>query len=183
MKNKMGKGLWIMLSIGLFILVLAGIGAGYMKEKQQQEQLNEELGTAQSEVAILAQSKLPAQKATAETQLEQTQTQLTEIKNQFNVPMVSTDVFQTLTDAATKEKVKIVTMTSSGDESVTMNTLPFNQLKINMIVIGNISDIYNFIKKLESIFPSAVLEPVTITGEEAQSTATMGLTIYSFAEE
>ena len=186
MKLGMSKRLLVILSVGIFFTGVAGFGAAYLNQVQEQKQLTGELTLARSQIAGISPEKILTQQSANRDQLTQYETKISDAKAQLTVPLVVTDIFQQLLATANSTRVGMTTIGSSAEKDTLVGKLPYKALSVDFAVAGSARDIYQFVDAVSTGFETGVLNTLDVSIPAAggsKSAATMRLTIYSYRGE
>lgn len=171
---KLGKTSWLILGAGIFIIVFASLGTINSQRLQERSQLNEELAIAEARLNKLQLTELSSNKERLEMQLEQTISQFEAAKATLTQPTIAIDVSDNLYRIAEAAGVEITEISSTGLtngdlEGITTSVLPFTTT-----VEGNVSNLINFVTRLNADFMTGVVKSVEITSPNATSSNTTG---------
>ena len=166
---KISKTSWLILGAGIFVIAFASLGLINSQRLQEQSQLNEELSLAKIRLDKLQSEELASDKESLEMQLEQTISQFEAAKATLSQPNLAIDVSDNLYSIAEACDVEISEISSTGLmnddlENITTSALPFSTT-----VNGNVSNLINFVAKLNSDFVTGVVKSVQITTSNAVS--------------
>lgn len=171
---KLGKTSWLILGAGIFVIVFASLGTINSQRLQERSQLNEELAIAVARLNKLQLAELSSNKERLEMQLEQTISQFEAAKATLTQPTIAIDVSDNLYRIAEAAGVEITEISSTGLtngdlEGITTSVLPFTTT-----VEGNVSNLINFVTRLNADFMTGVVKSVEITSPNATSSNTTG---------
>ena len=181
---KLGKTSWLLLSIGVFIIPLASLGTIHSQQVHQQNQLKEELASAELKLKGFQLEQLPYQQEELETRLSQTISQSEAAKSMLSPPIDNIAISSIVFDIAEAYGVAVIEIVSSGLTSDNLEGIPFSVLSFTVMVEGGIPGLVSFITRLNSDFTTGVVKLVKIgipetTGEEKAS-ANIQLVIYTY---
>lgn len=187
MKIGMSKRLLSILSVGIFVTGVAGFGAAYMNQVQEQKQLTEELTVVQSKTAGISSEKILAQKSVNQDQLTQYEAQIADTKAKLTTSLVVTDVFQKLLVTANNTNTGFTVIGSSPETDAVIGAVPYRALSLDFAVAGDAPDIYKFVDAVSTSFATGVLKTLNMSipkaTEGSKTVANMRLTIYSYRGE
>ncbi len=166
---KLGKASWLILGAGIFVIAFGSLGAINSQRLQEQRQLNEELAIVEVRLNKLQLEELSSNKESLEMQLEQTISQFEAAKATLTQPTIAIDVSDNLYRIAGAAGVEITEISSTGLmngdlEGITTSVLPFTTT-----VEGNVSNLINFVTRLNADFMTGVVKSVEITSPNATS--------------
>jgi len=181
---KLTKTSWILLTVGVFVIVFASLGVVLYQRLNQQSHLEDELKLAQQKLNVVQLEPLSQQRAELEEQLYEIVSESEDAKAALSQTVTSTAVSDRLFDIAATYDVTITELSSTGLaaeelEGVTCSALPFSGR-----VEGDLSDIVNFVVRLNNDLSTGVVRSVAInvppTPNGENSTASLTLVIYSY---
>jgi len=178
------KTSWLLLTIGVFTIAFAGLGAVRYQQVQQQNQLNEELTLAQQELEGFQLEQLFSRQAGLERQLDQATSQFEAVKAVFSHPIKSVDAYSILFDIAEAYDLEVTEMTSPGPASGSLEGITCSIISLTARVEGDVSNLVSFVTKLNSQLATGVVKSITITVPETDSgekpSANIQLVIYTY---
>ena len=181
---KLSKTSWLLLTIGIFTMTLASLGAVRYQQVNQQNQLNEQLTLSEAKLVGFQLEQLSSQKGELEKQLSQATSQLETSKAMLSQSIGSVATSGILFDTAEAYGVEVIELSSAGLVSEELEGVPCSVLSLTAVVEGDISDLIDFITELNDDFTTGVVQsveisiPETIGGEE--SSANIHLVIYTY---
>ncbi len=181
---KLTKKSWLLLTLGVFVITFASLGAIQSQQVRQQKRLNEELALAELRLEGFQLEQLSAQQEVLEEQLKQTISQSETTKTILSQSIGSITSSSTLFDIAQAYGVEVTEFSSSGLASGDLDGIPCSVLTLNARVEGDISDLISFIMKLNSELTTGVVKSVEISmseaTSEAKSSANIQLVLYTY---
>ena len=184
---KLGKTSWLLLTIGVFIIPLAGLGAVRYQQVIQQNQLNEELTSAELKLNGFQLEKLSNQQGELENQLSQTESQLEAAKAILSQPLGSIATSNILFDVAEACGVTVTEISSSGWASDVLEVIPCSVLSLTARVEGDVPKLVSYITRLNGDLTTGVVKSVEIiileTTSEEKASANIQMVIYSYQDQ
>lgn len=187
MKKVLSKRLVMIVCAGVFFVALIGLGAAYLAQVHEQEQLSEKLASLVKQTAGISTETISYQQSADKDRITQFEKKVTDAREQYTVPLVVSDIFQELLAVAAKTEVGITDINSTALTGTAITGVSFQTMSIDFIVAGSASDIYGFVDTVSQTFISGVLKTLKIDIKEddagrptAGSAANMRLTIYSY---
>lgn len=181
---KLGKTSWLLLTIGVFIIMFAGLGIVRYQQVQQQNQLNEELTLAQQELDQMQLEQLSYQQERLERQLSQTLSRQETAKTRLSQPIESIATSSTLFDIATACGVEVTQISLSGVGNADLEDIPCSVQTFTAKVEGDVPGLVNFVTKLNDNIATGVVKSVAISipeiTSETKASANIQLIIYAY---
>ena len=181
---KLSKTSLLILSAGIFIVVLATLGvtrSGQMKEK---ETLSENLSLALTRLDNIEVTNLNVQLTELREQLQESQEQLTEAKDRLRQTVISVDVTDKLYEIAEYYGVTITIMGTTVIQEMPFNGVTCSLISLNAQVIGSLSDIIDFIQGMNNNYTTGFIRSTQIEVDddiEANgSKANINMIVYSY---
>ena len=166
---KISKKTLLIIAIGVFVIVAAGLYTVYSKQVKEQNQLNEQLASTQSRLSIVNLEKLSSQQAELEQQLSLATSQFEAVKAIFSQPVGSITVTDSLFDIARVHGVVVTEMTSPGLANDSLEEITYSVLALTARVEGNVPALVRFVAALNSYLTTGVVKSVIITIPETDS--------------
>jgi len=180
---KLSKTSWLLLAIGAFIIILAGLGTVRSQQVRQQNQLNDELALAQLKLEAVQLEQLAQRQGELERHLSQTTSQIQAARTILSQPVGSIDASSTLFDTAEACGVEVTEISSSGRTSEELEGIPCSVLTLTARVEGDVLDLVSFITKLNGDLRNGVVKSVEISipemTTEEKSSANIQLVVYT----
>jgi len=181
---KLSKTSWLLLAIGAFIIILAGLGAFRFQQVRQQNQLNEELVLAQLKLKAVQLEQLAQRQGELERHLSQTTSQFQAARTTLSQPVGSIGASSTLFDIAEACGAEVTEISSSGRTSEELEGIPCSVLTLTARVEGDVPNLVSFITELNSYLRNGVVKSVEISipemTSEEKSSANIQLVVYSY---
>lgn len=180
---KLSKTSWLLITIGVFVIVLVGLSVIRSQQVNQQNQMNEELNTAELKLNGLQTESLSQRRAELEQKLSQVTSQSETARKALSQPLGSIDVSDFLFDIAEANSVNITVLNSPGLASTELTGVTCTVLPLSASVKGNLADLASFITQLNEDLANSVIGSVTINVPEASKespSASIELVIYTY---
>lgn len=166
---KLSKTSWLILTIGIFVIIFAGLGVVRFQQVQQQNQLLEESTLAEQELDGVQLEQLSSRKTELERQLDQATSQFEAVKAIFSQPIKSVAASSILFDIAEAHDVEITEMSSLGPDSDSLEGIDCSVISLTAKVEGDVTNLVGFIIKLNSQLATDVIRSITVTVPEMDS--------------
>lgn len=181
MKNlKLSKASWLILSTGLIIVVLAGLGLTRSQQIQKQTELEEELSINEMRLNKLNIEQLQQQHDELQEQLDENTIQLNEVKYGLRATVESIDVTDKFFVIASECDVIVNSTSSSSISNDDLKGINCSVILLNASVSGELSDIINFIISLNHDYTTGYIKSFQISIGEENSSASIQMIVYSY---
>lgn len=181
---KFTKTSWLLIVIGAFIIILAGLGVVRYQQVYQQNQMNEKLALNQSGLEQIRLEPLSAREGELEEQLGQTTSQFEAVKAILSQPIESVTVSTTLFDIIEAYGLEVTQMASSNLAGGGLEGISCSGISLTAKVEGDVNDLINFTTELNSYFATSIVKSITITipetASEEKASADIQLVIYTY---
>ena len=147
---KLSKTSWLILSAGLFVVVLAGLGMTRSQQLQQLSTSTDQLQIATARLNKLDTAGLKAQAATLEQQVTVGKSDLQDAISRLNKSVVSADVAEEFYNIADSSGVTVKSFTSSPISSNHLQGIPVSATNISGAVSGTLQQVIAFISNLNT---------------------------------
>ena len=168
-RMKLSKISWLILLAGVFIVVLAGLGLTRSQQLQEQTRLDEELGITETRLNNLQVTDLRQQQEQLQERLDERITELAEAKDRLRWPIESIDVTDEFFSIAHYCDVKVMHLATSTIATEELEGLQCSVISLSASVVGEVSDLINFVISLNSDFTTGIVESVSISNPEASA--------------
>lgn len=185
MKNlKLSKTSWLILSAGIFLVMLAGLGITRSGQIKQQDKLAADLSTSQLRLDKLDTTQLKLQSDELQQQLTDSQQQLIGAKDKLRQKINSVDVTDKLFEVANYYSVNVTIMGTTSIAQQPYQGIPCSVISVSASADGMLSDIINFIDGLNNNFSTGYVESaqmqVADSSSNDTSSASISLIVYSY---
>jgi len=185
MKNlKLSKTSWLILSAGVFIVVLVGLGLTRSQQIQEQTGLDEELSVTQKRLDNLQITELQEQQEQLQQRVDEREEELDEIKDRLRQPIASVDVTDEVFQIAEYSNVTIMSLSTTPISGGKLGGVSMSTISVVMSVTGHSSDVINFVINLNHGLTTGVVQMATISIPEDEveelSSASLNIIVYSY---
>jgi hypothetical protein len=181
---KLTKTSWLILSIGIFIVVVASLGITRSQQLQERDQLDEKLSVAEMRLSKLQVRELREQQEELQKRLDERETRLMTAKDSLQQPVESIDVTDEFFAIAQYCGVKVMNISSSGIKSEKLGRIACSVISLNAVVDGEVSDLISFVIKLNSDFTTGVVQSAQIsipkTDCKDEPSASIQMVVYAY---
>ncbi len=196
------KSTLISLAVGIFVIMVAGLGVVYFGQGQEQSRLNEELSLAQLNMLKLegypAQlQQLVSQHKELENKLTQTESQINTAKASLDQSLGSIEASGALFEIADTSNVEVTEISSPGINTTTLEGITLSSIRLIVTAEGEVFDLIDFVYNWTKQYPTGVVQsvemtiPKTIAGElepeveeeEKMPSVIVNILIYSYTED
>ncbi|MFA5308084.1 MAG: hypothetical protein WC370_01180 [Dehalococcoidales bacterium] len=152
----------IILSAGIFVVVLAGLGITRSGQVKEQGKLGTDLSAYQMRVNNMDTTQFQIQMEELTQQLEDTEQQLAEVKNKLRQQINSVDVTDKLYEIAAYYGVEVTVMGTSQIGSDNYQGVPCAVISLRATAAGELTDIIDFIAGMNNNFSTGFIQSVQI---------------------
>jgi hypothetical protein len=186
---KLSKTSWLILSAGVFLVVLAGLGLTRSQQMNEQTKLDDELGLYEKRLGMLQTEALSQQLENLRGKVEEGEAQLKEAKARLNQSVVSVDVTDEFFKIAEYCSVNITNMSTTVISQIRYEGVDFSTISLAANVVGNEENVINFVNSLNNSYVTGNVQSAQISiaeateGEEVSSSdtnATLSMIVYSY---
>ena len=182
---KLSKVSWLILSAGVFVVILAGLGITHAQQSEEETRLADELLTVEMRLNNVNVSQLQQQYEELQAQVEDSENQLDAVKDRLQQSIESVDVTERFFVIADNCDVEVVNInTTAISEDMLLDTIGCISISITAAVTGDLNDIIDFIISLNSGFATGYVRTSQISipedTSENVSTAGVQMTVYSY---
>ena len=181
---KLTKTSWLILSIGIFVVVVAGLGLTRSQQFKEKGQLDEELSIAEKRLNKLPVKDLREQEEELQKRLDESTMQLMAVKDSLRQPVESIDVTDEFFAVAHYCDVEIMSISSSSLKSDKLGDVACSMISLSAHVTGEVSNLINFIIKLNNDFTTGLVKSAQMsipeTVYEGQASASIQMVVYAY---
>ena len=159
---KLSKKSLLVITAGIFVIALIGLGMVHYQQVQQHNQLNEELTLAQMKLNGFQLAQLSDQQGELEEQLSQATSQFEAVKAMLSQPVGNIAASSILFDFAEAHELEVTEMTSSGPVTENLEEVTCSVISLTAKVEGDVHNLVSFVAKLNSHFTTGVVKSVEI---------------------
>ncbi len=181
---KLSKTSWLILSIGIFVVVLAGLGLTRSQQLQAQGQLGEELGVAEMRLNKLGVEELHLKQEDLQRQLDERIAELAGAKDKMRQTVESINVTDEFFEIAQSCYVEIDSISSSNIKSDKLGNINCSVITLDALVEGEVSNIIDFAIKLNNDFTTGIVESARISipeiTDEEEPKISVDMVVYTY---
>jgi hypothetical protein len=181
---KLSKTSWIFLSIGIFVVVIGSLGLARSKQLRDQAEMGDELNIAEMRVSNLQVKELNQRQEELQEKLDESIVQLEAAEESLRQPIASIDVTDEFFAIAYSCGVEVTNISSSSISSEDLEGIPCSKITINAMVTGKVSNLINFIIRLNNDFTTGIVNSayMNIMSEESnkEPSMTVMMVIYTY---
>lgn len=185
---KLSKTSMLILSAGIFIVVLASLGLTRSQQVQEQTKLDEELSITEVRLSNVQIAQLLQQQAELQAQIDESTIQLTEAKNRLRQTVESIDVTDEFFSIAHDCDVLINNISTTTITTEELEGVNCSLIAIDSLVTSDVSNLIDFVISLNTDYTTGVVKSVQIsipeTSEESEGcerpSAVVRMVVYSY---
>jgi len=185
---KIGRTARWILTIGILAILLGGLGANYVRQIAEQNELNANIAQAQQDFRKYDKyaAEYAAEREELKTRLSQANSSIAALQAEFESPTKSIEISDALFEAAEDANVTITRLTSSLPEDKELNGISYRIFTLSIAAEGELVALLNFGNKISEGFSAAAIESVKISVPEVEEESeekpsiTLGLKIYAY---
>ena len=166
-KLKLSKIAWLILSAGVFVVVLAGLGFTYSGQKTEQKNLKEEFET--SKIRLEKTQDIGVQQQQLDQlkeRLVDSQSRLAEARDKLLQAILSVDVVEKFFQIAESNNVMVMNIGTTKIQTTTVNGVECSRIAINCMIEGELLDIIDFIINLNENYITGYVVSAQISVSE-----------------
>ena len=181
---KLSKTSWLILSAGLFVVVLAGLGITRSQQLQEQKKLEEDLSLSQKSLDKIQVTDLRQQSDEIQQRMQDEQFQLDEAKKRLNQTVISVDVTDEFFSIAEYCNVVVEGMGTTPIQPNQYENIGLSTTALHVEVTGELPDLINLVTSLNNDFTTGLVKSFQITippsSENRTPSANVQMLIYSY---
>lgn len=162
-KLKLSKTSWLILSAGIFMVVLAGLGLTRSQQIQEQATLEEELSINEMRLNQFNVAQLQQQRDELRGVIDDNTIRLNEAKYGLRATVESIDVTDEFFVIASDCDVLVTSISSSSIGSDVLNGIGCATISLNACVSGELENIIDFIISLNHDYATGYVKSVQIS--------------------
>ena len=153
MKNiKLSKTSWLILSAGVFLVVLAGLGLTRNQQIQEQSQVEEELVVSDMRLSKSSIVELQYRVDELSTLIEESQIEVDEAAEWLKTTVISADVTEEFYAITDYSSVNVTHFSTTPITRITMSGIGLSQTSISAQINGTLQNVIDCIVNLNSHF-------------------------------
>lgn len=168
---KLSKTSWLILSTGVFIVALAGLGLTRAEQVQEQSRVTDELTVSAATLEKLQTAELRQRIEELQVKLEENKTLVKQAQERLRQTVVSVDVLDEFYRIAAFYDITLNTVTNSRVVAEKYGGVDFSVTAISASVTGIQKDIIDFVISLNKGFKTGYVTSVqlSIEGEDLEA--------------
>ena len=174
MKLKLSKTSWLILTAGVFLVILAGLGLTRSQQVKEQTKVTGDLDLATKRLATIQTGSLGQQLQTLKTKVDESQALLDDARAHLHQTVVSVDVTDQFFQTAAYCSVNITNLTTTTIAQAKFDNVTFSTISISAAVQGEKSDIVKFIIALNDGYVTGNVQSAQVTFSSAPAGDTSG---------
>jgi hypothetical protein len=163
MKFKLSKTSWLILSAGVFLVVLAGLGLTRSQQMKEQTKVAGDLDLATKKLATVQTSSLSQQMETLKTKVDESQALLNDARAHLRQTVVSVDVTDQFFQVAAYCSVNVTTYSSTTIAQAKYDGVTFSTISLMAQVSGLKTDIVKLVLALNDSYITGNVQSAEIT--------------------
>jgi hypothetical protein len=189
---KLSKTAWLILSAGVFLVILAGLGLTRTQQLGDLSASSDELEIATMRLASLDVTDLRNRVEELQEKITLGKADLRDAVNRLDKSVISADVAEDFYDLAGENGVFVDLFTSTAISSDTLEGIPVSQTGVTARVQGTLAQVVDFIINVNTSFRTGYIRSAELhlalpddpeIDADALTNATIQMIIYSYQEE
>lgn len=180
---RLTKTSWLIIIVGGFIIILAGLGIVRSQQVNEQSELSEKLALAQAKLQAIQLDRFSHRQEELEQQLSETASQSKTGRAILSQPIGSISISAIVFDIAEANNVEITEISSSGMAQNELKGVPCLTLPLTTKVEGEVTDLVSFITQLNEDLATGAVQSLTISIPETtdkKASASIQLVVYAY---
>jgi len=184
-KIKLSKTSWLILSAGVFVFVLIGLGLTRSQQVQEQTTLDESLSMTEMRLEQLQVTHLQQQQIELQERLDDGKIELDEAKDLLRQTVLSVDVADEFFDIAASSDIDIINCSTTDIRTTNVAGVGCSSISIGASITGKSDDLIDFVINLNNGFITGTVETVSMniqdsSDNDTRSSANLHMIIYSY---
>jgi len=184
---KLSKISWLILSAGVFLVILAGLGITRSQQFQEENALTEELGLSEARLNNIQVAQLQQQNDELQQRIKDSQEQLDIVKERLHQPVESVDVTDKFFVIAENCDVLVMNLSTTTISENILGDIDCSSISISASVQGDLDDLIDFIISLNNGFATGCVRTAQIsfstTGIDEGLSSSIQMIVYSYMKE
>jgi hypothetical protein len=164
---KLSKASWLILSIGVFLVILAGLGLTRSQQMKEKTKLGDELSLYEKKIGTVQTTQLSQQLENLKGKVQESESQLKDAQAMLNQTVISVDVSDEIFKIAAYCSVNITSLSTTTIAQSKLESISISTISLNARVTGEKSNIINFITSLNNGFVTGNVASAQITFADA----------------
>jgi hypothetical protein len=167
---KLSKTSWLILSAGVFVVILAGLGVTRSQQYRDQNRMNDELSMSETRLNSIDVTDLRRQVENLQSQVEEGNTQLDEAKQRLRQTVISVDVTDELYKIAAYSGVTVMRMTTAPISPNNLEGIGLSMTSLTATATGDLDKLVDFVINLNNGFATGYLSSAQISVPSPEGT-------------
>jgi hypothetical protein len=167
---KLSKASWLILSAGIFLVVLAGLGLTRSQQMKEQSKLGDELSQYEKRLATAQTTQLTQQLENLKAKVDESQSQLKNAQARLDQTVISVDVSDEFFKVAAYCSVNITTLSTTLIAQTNYAGIPISTISLTATVTGEKKNIINFIATVNNDYITGNINSAAITFQNPPET-------------
>ena len=183
LKINLSKTSWIILSVGIFLVVLGGLGVTYSQKVKEKSKAEEDLELTNIRLDMFNISELETEKYNLEVNLANKTKQHETLSKGLVQSVISSDVTEKCYEIADESNVEIFSIGSTEIKNVKLAALECISINVQVTVTGELSDFVTYVQNINKEFSTGYISSIKIEISEVEdepNKATIQLAVYSY---
>jgi hypothetical protein len=160
---KLSKASWLILSAGVFLVVLAGLGLTISQQMTEQNKLDSDLELLEKRIEAIKTTQLTQQLENLRVQTEESQSLLKDAKARLDSTVISVDVADEFFKIAVANSVNVTSVSTSVIGQTKYGDISVSTVSLSASVTGPKQNIINFIIGLNNAYITGNIGSVQVT--------------------
>ena len=183
LKINLSKTSWIILSVGIFLVVLGGLGVTYSQKMKEKKEADEQLELTNVRLDMFNISELESEKYNLETNLASSTSRHETLSKNLVESVISSDVVDKCYEIASQSNVEVFSIGSTEIKTVKLAALDCISINVQVTVTGELPDFVTYVENLNKEFTTGYITSVKVElaeDETEDNKAAVQLAIYSY---
>ena len=160
---KLSKTSWLILSAGVFVVILAGLGVTRSQQVREQSRMNDEMGISATRLDKIDVTALKRQLEDLNQKVEGGQAQLDEARERLKQTVISVDVTDELFKIADYSGVIVMTLTTSTITPGKLEGIGLKTISLSAQAKGDLDKIVDFVINLNNGYATGYVQSAQIS--------------------
>ena len=182
-KINLSKTSWIILSVGIFLVVLGGMGVTYSQKMKDKKEVDEKLELTNVRLDMFNIAELEDEKYYLETKLAGSTSLHESLSKDLVESVISSDVTEKCYEIADQSNVEVFNIGSTEIKTVDLAALECISINVQVTVTGELPDFVTYVEKLNKEFSTGYITSIKVEiaeDENEENKATIQLSVYSY---
>jgi len=159
---KLSKTGWLILSAGVFVVILAGLGVTRSQQMREQNRMNEELSLSETRLDKLDITDMRRQLEDLDQKVQEGESQLDDARERLHQTIVSVDVTDEFFKIAEYSGVTVMSLSTSAIASNELEGIGLQTIALSAQVEGDFEKIIDFVINLNNGYATGYVESAQI---------------------